>query len=245
MHHHAEMADAASWLSSYGIIVSLFVVGLIGSVTHCVGMCSPFVLAQVASRLDSQVGSASGMTELARLRAAALLPYHFGRATSYAALGGAAGLLSSAFMQWTGFRWLAVILLVVGAASFLAMAANRFGLSLPISGRLTNALTRAIRPLSADPRGLKGYLLGIVLGFLPCGLIYGALAVAAASGSAPLGAAAMAAFAVGTMPMLMVAGFAGALMARRWHSAVAFATGPLLALNAVLLLFFAAQLAGV
>ena len=237
------MADAASWLSSYGIIASLFVVGLIGSVTHCVGMCSPFVLAQVASRLDGQAGSR--MTELARLRAAALLPYHFGRATSYAALGGVAGLLSSAFMHWTGFRWLAVILLVVGAASFLAMAANRFGLSLPISGRLTNALTRAIRPLSADPRGLKGYLLGIVLGFLPCGLIYGALAVAAASGSAPLGAAAMAAFAVGTMPMLMVAGFAGALMARRWRSAVAFATGPLLALNAVLLLFFAAQLAGV
>jgi len=245
MHHHSDMAGLVDpqTLASYGIVLSLLLAGLVGSLTHCIGMCSPFVLAQVANRVDGNPGGA--MSEWGRLRAAALLPYHLGRATSYAALGGAAGLASSAFVGWTGFHWLTIGLLALGAVLFLLMAANRLsGLSLPYGHRIMQAMTRLVRPLSADPRGLKGYALGVALGFLPCGLVYAALAVAGGSGDPVLGALGMAAFALGTAPLLMVTAFAGATLAQRWRRALRKLTAPLLVANAILLTLFAVQLAG-
>ena len=243
MHHHSEMADAAGWLSSYGIVLSLFLAGLIGSVTHCVGMCAPFVLSQTANRMDAAGGLRGG--EWGRLRAAALAPYHLGRATTYALLGAAAGLGSSSFVEWTGFRWLAAGLLAIGALLFLAMALGRLG-ALPqvFGGRVMAGVSRLARPLSADPRGWRGYGLGLLLGLLPCGLIYAALATAAGSGRAVLGALAMAAFAAGTAPALIATGFAGAAAAGHWRRILSRVTAPLLILNAVLLAAFAVQRAG-
>ena len=63
-----------------GLFTSLFMAGLVGGWSHCAGMCGPFVLAQVATRLEGI--PASRMTELHRLTGAAVLPYHFGRATT-------------------------------------------------------------------------------------------------------------------------------------------------------------------
>jgi sulfite exporter TauE/SafE len=243
MHHHSEMADAVGWLSSYGIVLSLFLAGLIGSITHCVGMCSPFVLAQTANRMDAGGGLRGG--EWGRLRAAALAPYHFGRATTYSLLGAVAGLGSSSFVEWTGVRWLTAGLLAVGAWLFLAMALGRLG-ALPqfFGGRAMSAMSRVARPLTVDPRGWRGYALGLLLGLLPCGLVYAALATAAGAGSVILGAAAMAAFAAGTAPALIATGFAGAAAAGHWRRILSRAPAPLLIVNALLLAVFAVQRAG-
>jgi uncharacterized protein len=46
-------------------------------------------------------------------------------------------------------------------------------------------LARFVQPLFADPRGFRGWALGLALGFLPCGFLYSALAAAAGSGTAP------------------------------------------------------------
>jgi sulfite exporter TauE/SafE len=66
-------------------------------------------------------------------------------------------------------------------------------------------------------------LLGLLLGLLPCGLVYGALAVAAATGSALSGALAMLAFAAGTAPALMSIGVIGRAfgvrLSGRWQRA--------------------------
>ena len=75
-----------------GLFASLFMAGLVGGWSHCAGMCGPFVLAQVATRLEGV--PASRMTEFHRLTGAAVLPYHFGRATTYAGIGAAAALLA-------------------------------------------------------------------------------------------------------------------------------------------------------
>jgi sulfite exporter TauE/SafE len=53
----------------------------------------------------------------------------------------------------------------------------------------------------------SGFLSGLLWGFLPCGLVYGALAAAAFAGSPAAGAAAMLAFGIGTLPLLVAAGF--------------------------------------
>jgi hypothetical protein len=102
------------------------------------------------------------------------------------------------------------------------------------------ALNRITRPI---PRGsARGeFLLGIALGFLPCGFLYAALAAAAAAGQAALGAAAMVAFGLGTVPSLMVIGIAGHAAGRQWNRGVSAAGPVLMAVNAMLLLVLAWQ----
>lgn len=68
-----------------GLFTSLFAAGLLGSMTHCVGMCGPFVAGQVVARLEAR--PAADMREFHRLTGAALLPYHLGRTTTYAGSG--------------------------------------------------------------------------------------------------------------------------------------------------------------
>ena len=175
---------------------------------------------------------------MARLRAAALLPYHFGRLTTYAALGGVAAGIAQAVVSLTGFREVLALMLALGALLMLGAALGHMG---PAGGvGWPDRWLGWLRPLFARPSGLRGYALGLTLGFLPCGLIYGALTLAAATGDPLLGAVAMAAFAAGTAPMLMVAGFAGAMLARRWRRHLRWVTAPLLLVNAGVLAYLAA-----
>jgi sulfite exporter TauE/SafE len=221
---------------------ALFLAGLAGSATHCVGMCGPFVLGQVTAGLAAR-------PTLSRLSAGALVPYHLGRAVTYTALGAAAGLLSGVAAHGAGLRLLLPVLLVLGAVLMLAQAFGqlaalvpRHGLALP--GGFTDAVARRAAPLLADPRGVRGFALGLLLGFLPCGLLYGALAAASASGSALGGALGMAAFVLGTVPALIGVGMAGAFFGRRFAPVLRVVAVPLLLLNATVLAVLAFRAAG-
>ena len=199
----------------WALAAALFVMGLAGGATHCAGMCAPFVLVQVAARAESAGGSM-----LQRLSGAALLPYHLGRMTGYAALGGAvgglAGLLAMAAGAW---RWPLAVLLALAALLLLmqGMAGGWAGMlpRLPAPA-LPEALRRWAGPLLSSPGGGRGFLLGLLLSALPCGLLYGALAAAAAAGSAWGGALTMAAFCAGTVPGLVGVGLLGRLFGRRF-----------------------------
>jgi len=100
-----------------------------------------------------------------------------------------------------------------------------------------------LKPLFAAPTGWRGYALGVALGFLPCGLLYGAIAAAAATGTALAGALAMAAFAAGTVPTLLAVGLGGHLAARRWQAAAARALPILMLVNAAVLAVLAWRMA--
>lgn len=224
------------------LLWSLFIAGLAGGAGHCVAMCGPFVVAQSVARLEVQ--PAAGMREFHRLTGAALVPYHLGRMTTYTALGAFAAVIAGGFMDATGMRWLSAGLLALAALLFLGYGIRRFSVRLPGSGAggegwWSRTLGPKVRPLFDRPVGFRGYGLGIVLGFLPCGLLYGALAAAAASGSPLAGGFVMAAFAAGTVPALLVVGFAGHAVGRRWQSGVARLTPALMMLNALILSFMA------
>lgn len=233
--HHAPAA--LDWAATFGLPLTLLLAGLVGGATHCAGMCGPFVLAQVGARLD-RTGAAYG--EVRRLAGAALVPYHLGRATTYAGLGAAAGGLAGGAATLPFMGWLPPALLATAAVILLLQAVARGVRLLPrFAGRAPSALSAAVArlsgPLLADPRGWRGYLLGIVLGFLPCGLLWGALAAAGGAGGAAAGAVAMAAFTLGTVPALVGVGYAGALFGRRFRPALAWATPAVLLLNAGIL----------
>lgn len=218
------------------LILAMATAGLLGGVVHCAGMCGPFVLGQVAAGLEQDEATPAG--EWGRFRSGALIPYHLGRLTTYAGLGALAAGAAGWIGDFVALRWLSASLLALAAALFLGQAAGFSRVARGI-GPLGRAISGWGRPLLVAPSAGRRYLLGVVLGFLPCGLLYAALAAAAASDTVIAGAAAMAAFALGTVPALIAVGYAGQYFGRRWRASLRpFATA-LLAVNAVVLLVLA------
>jgi len=217
--------------------LGLFVAGLAGGALHCVGMCGPFVLGQVMATADAT--PPSGYGEWRRLSGAALAPYHLGRATTYTLLGGIAGGATALFAATTGFAWLSSLFLAIAALLLIAQAAG-----LAIGSRTTPwsaVLSRLATPLSRSRHPAGRYGLGVLLGFLPCGLLYAALAAAAGTGSVAEGALAMTGFALGTVPALVAVGWGGLIMRRRMRAAATWVSAPLLVGNALLMLALASQ----
>jgi sulfite exporter TauE/SafE len=135
----------------------------------------------------------------------------------------------------------AALMLLAGLA-FLALAAGR---AQPRLAGLVPALAggAGFASLARPVARLGGLPLGLALGFLPCGMVYAALAGAASAGPL-LGAAAMLAFGLGTVPALMVVAVLGHAAARRWQGAMRAAAPWLLGGNGLLLLALAWRVLG-
>ena len=219
--------------------LAMLAAGAAGGVAHCAAMCGPFVLGQVSDRLARiPVGE---LCELARFTSGMLLPYHAGRLTTYAALGVLAGQAGAASRIGILGTALPAFLLLFAALLFLGHALARLapGLRplLPVLERAPLAWTRAVRRLARRidrNRPGSGFLLGAALGFLPCGLLYAAIAAAATNGPGG-GALAMLAFGLGTVPSLVIVGVAGQAAGRAWQRGSAVAAPLIMLANAALL----------
>ncbi len=184
------------------LLAGALVLGFFGSV-HCLGMCGG-IAAALGQAMPSR-GTGEGL-----LRASV---YSFGRITSYAVAGAIVGSLGQAFSAWAGLTILLRVLaglLIMGFGLHVAgwwnglAAIERLGLS----GwrRLAPLVKRIGRP----DRVWKTFALGMLWGWLPCGLVYAALMGASATGDAVVAAGFMACFGLGTLPALLAAGGAGA-----------------------------------
>lgn len=236
----AALCGARGGFASGGLVLGLFVAGAAGSTMHCVPMCGGFVLGQVADRMAAM--PAARLCEWRRVGAGVLLPYHLGRLTTYAGLGAIAGLGGGVLARLPWFGLLSATLLLAAAGLFLLHALRRV---VPGLGRLlpgleraprgwNQAIARVTRSLNRTRRG-GGYLLGVALGFLPCGFLYAALAATAASSGPLLGMLCMLAFGLGTAPALIAVGIAGQAAGRHWQRGMAVAAPAVMLLNAALL----------
>lgn len=232
------LCSAGDPLALLGISLALFATALVGGFAHCAPMCAPFVLLQ----LPGDAGGAS----LRRLGGGLLPGYHLGRLTTYTALGAVLGASGGALGMLAGTRWILAALLALAAAGFLFQALKRIlPLRLDAPGaRLGVPLARLAGKLLRRRSGVRGYALGVVLGFLPCGFLYAALLAACATGSALGGAVAMAGFALGTVPALAVVGLFGAGVLHRLRGRAALAATPILLLNAAAFAGFALRAMG-
>ncbi|WP_460019475.1 sulfite exporter TauE/SafE family protein [Magnetospira thiophila] len=230
-----------------GLLVSLFMAGLLGGLTHCIGMCGPFVLSQITARLEDT--PATKMREWQRLTGAALIPYHLGRMTTYMGLGAGVSLLAGGAISMSGYRWLSALLLALAALFFIGYALRALWPSRAWPGGSGSGeswwsrhVGGWVRPLFARPLGWRGYMLGMALGFIPCGLLYGALAAAASAGDPTAGAMGMGAFALGTLPSLLAVGLAGHLAGQHWREGLIRVAPVLLVVNAAILTYMAWQM---
>ncbi|MEC8664714.1 MAG: sulfite exporter TauE/SafE family protein [Pseudomonadota bacterium] len=214
--------------------MSLLIAGLVGGTTHCAGMCAPFVLAQ------------NGQVE--RLSQALLLPYHFGRMTTYVFMGVLVNaVIGIAFVNSDLKILITVPLLLTAAIMFIVTA-------FPVVSKLFPWVSSMRMPL---PWGFiskinkfsgknlsfaKRYVLGVMLGFMPCGLVVAAL-MAASTASSPLYAGfAMAAFTIGTMPALIAVAMGGKVLGRKFPTIEMKIKRFAMAASAVWLCFIAANM---
>lgn len=180
---------------------AMALIGLMGA-GHCAGMCGGIVAALGFSAAKDSSNKKHSQWPL-------LLSYNIGRISSYALAGAAAGWLGLVGEQYLALgpylRGIAGLLLIL-MGFYLAGWWN----ILTQLERLGALLWRKIHPYGKDLFQVKsvgkGFILGMLWGWLPCGLVYSALAYAAALADPLSGAMAMAAFGLGTMPAMLLGG---------------------------------------
>ena len=204
------------------LLTSAALAGLLGGV-HCAAMCGGIVSVVCA-------GSA------ARLPWSRALAYNFGRIASYAVAGALAGGVGQAALAWRGEVVLRQTLMTAAGVSLLVLALFLAGwtpLVRAIEGaggmlwRRLQPYARLVLPANSAPRALG---LGLLWGWLPCGMVYAVLLTAAATGSIADGALVMAAFGLGTLPnLLAIAAFAQRVQVYARRMAVRYAAAAIIA----------------
>jgi uncharacterized protein len=187
----------------------IFLLGLASSL-HCVQMCGPLVLSY--SLPLARAGARRREMVLAHTA------YNAGRILTYSVLGAAAGALGSGIgmaARMAGFASGARIF--AGAAMLIAGVV----LLLPAGGLVTierrgvtSYFKRAIGRLMLSRDAFSKFQLGVLMGFLPCGMIYAALLKAVDAGSVIPGALTMLAFGLGTALALFAMGLVSQFVAR-------------------------------
>ena len=205
------------------------VVGLLGG-GHCAFMCGGIVTALTL-----------GLPEAARGRAAAtwpyLIAYNLGRITSYTAAGALMGGVGWLAANAVSVRHAQGILEVIAGAFMIALGlylggwwqgvVRLEGIGTVVWRRL-EPLGRRLLPVRSPAQAL---VLGLVWGWLPCGLVYSVLIWAMAAGSVGHGALLMLSFGLGTLPALLAMGlFAAALSGFLRRPGVRRTAGALVAL---------------
>jgi sulfite exporter TauE/SafE len=200
------MIDATPHTLSLG---AALLAGLAGS-GHCIGMCGGIAGALALRRPQATFGTKLGYA----------LAYNLSRITSYAVAGALAGLLGRTLLNAVDVKPLSIAFRVVAGAIMIA-AAVQFQSGRRLLGPLEAAgagVWRRLAPWAGRQgrsSGLGGAIgLGLAWGWLPCGMTYSMLLLAATTASVTLGAAVMLAFGIGTLPSMVTATVAFERIAR-------------------------------
>ena len=177
---------------------ALFLIGLSTS-PHCLGMCGGILLSACHGRegRKAQFGAALG--------------YNGGRTLSYTALGAAFGALGTVLTYTLSMK--SMLFTMLGLVVAL-LGLNMWGL-LPALPSLPGEQGTFCR-LPERLRRQAPLLVGLLTGFMPCGTLYAAWLCAMSSGSTAKGALLMLAFALGTVPLMLLFASLGALLPRGW-----------------------------
>ncbi|MAE65477.1 MAG: hypothetical protein CMJ18_14500 [Phycisphaeraceae bacterium] len=209
----------------FPIYAGLLLTGLVMSL-HCVGMCGPLIagFAQALDRCDVTIDGRPVDPKRRRI-AWSFMWYHAGRIWTYAMLGVAAGSLGHVIRQGSDAAgWHRIVAIGLGALvilSGLLLLGVVPGLRLEAWARRLGACGGRGGALVSTLAGRTPawrFLLGAVMGFLPCGLVYAALAVVAALPSPLHAALGMIAFGIGTVPSLTAVVLLARAIPARWRA---------------------------
>jgi hypothetical protein len=186
------------------LFTAALVLGFLGS-THCLAMCGGIVAVLAA-------GAAPNLRRNERPPLGRIALFSVGRIASYAVAGAAVGalglLLRDAFPVRVGQLALRAFagLLMLGLGLHLTGLFRNFAILERLGAPIWRRLEPVGKRLLPVRSGWHALALGALWGWVPCGMVYTALALAAASGSAPGGALVMGLFGAGTLPAMVLFG---------------------------------------
>lgn len=172
------------------MLLTAFLFGLISSF-HCIGMCGPIAMMLPVDRTNS----VKKVTQI--------ITYHFGRLTAYGTIGFVFGLLGKGFFlagiqqKLSIFIGIAMIVVILVPEKVFA----RYNFSRPVF-RLISKIKTTLGSQFKKKSYTSLFTIGLLNGFLPCGMVYVALFGAIAMQSANLGVLYMILFGLGTVPMM-------------------------------------------
>lgn len=171
------------------VITAAFILGLAGSL-HCVGMCGPLV----------SIVHGGGKTKSVQWWFNQLI-YHTGRLSVYAIFGAIAGLLGKSFVALGWQQNLALLsgILLLMMIVFPFISKKKFVMGNRIFQKVSQYFNTFLQHKSPS----KYFALGVINGFLPCGLVYAAMAGAIAGGSIGSSILFMVIFGSATSPALI------------------------------------------
>lgn len=185
---------------------SAFLLGLISSTMHCIGMCGG-IIGALSLSLPASVRAHKPRLLLF------VATYNIGRILSYSIAGVIAGAIGAGALASSGFDRGHVVLQYLGVAMMIAIGLYLAGwapqlaivekIGVPVWRKL-EPLGRRLLPVTSLPQALA---YGLIWGWLPCGLVYFSLLYALTSGDAVKGGITMLSFGVGTLPALLATGF--------------------------------------
>ncbi|MBF0437643.1 MAG: sulfite exporter TauE/SafE family protein [Magnetococcales bacterium] len=198
-------------MDNFSLLIPLLLA--LSSLLHCLGMCGGIVGAMTFH-------ISSGMQEPRRKTWPFLLAANLGRLVSYAVAGGLVAMfgrtLFSSLSPNYGHTLLQGFagLILIGNGLFLI---GRFP-EMHLIEKLGSHLWRVLEPMARHfmtPRTVwQAFLFGVVWGWFPCSLVYGALLWSSASCSGLSGAVVMLLFGVGTVPVMLSAGWVAGYLVR-------------------------------
>lgn len=198
-------------------LTQAFLIG-IGSTLHCLGMCGGIMGALSLSLPQDIRSSKSYMIGFVAL-------FNLGRIVSYMAAGLIAGAFGVEILKALGLENAHDILRYVGVGFMVAIGLYLAGwfpqmvqvekLGQPVWKRI-EPIARKMMPINSPLRAL---LYGMAWGWMPCGLVYMVLLMTVTVGSGVQGASMMLAFGLGTLPIMLSAGFMASWVRRFASSA--------------------------
>lgn len=172
------------------MLYSAFIFGLISSF-HCVGMCGPIAMMLPVDRTNE----AKKVTQI--------ITYHLGKLTSYGLIGLIFGLLGKSFYLAGLQQQLSIILgiLMIVVAVVPEKVFAKYNFSKPVYRIITKIKSSLGQHFKNKSYGSL-FIIGLLNGFLPCGMVYVAIFGAIAMQSVSLGILYMILFGIGTIPLL-------------------------------------------
>ena len=169
-----------------------FTLGFFGSL-HCIGMCGPLALAVHTSKKNIGLGAFFGA-----------LQYNTGRTIGYISLGLLFGLLGSAVALGGAQRVISVVLGVIMVIFFIfSVNPDQLISRMPAFHRFYHSVSQRLFSMLRKSAHVPSLYLGAVNGFLPCGLVYIAIAGAISLSNIWGSMGFMLFFGLGTFPAMM------------------------------------------
>ncbi len=181
-------------------IIAGFTLGATGSF-HCIGMCGPLSLALPTNQLPPLQ------------RFTSLFLYQLGRIVTYSLLGLVIGFAGNRVFI-AGYQQLFSILLgIVIIAMALFYFLGNGSLSSSLTARIYAPIQKLVLRLMRRAKNPLGFLfMGMANGLLPCGMVYVAMAATLSFSNVTEGISFMAMFGAGTLPAMMMVGYAGRII---------------------------------